>query len=190
MDEPARNERLVRDIASGGIGAPNAEAELCRIFSPRAERYGRKHLRDTDGARDLAQSAMLAVLEAARAGRILDGGLLDRFVLGTCRNISMRMRQLDARANGASATDLDAFAAASEDVDALANRSLLRCLRALEPRTRTVVHLSFNEDKSAEEIAVVVDTTAGNVRVIRHRAVAHLRRCLDGPLDEKVVLVA
>jgi hypothetical protein len=39
--------------------------------------------------------------------------------------------------------------------------------------------LSFNEERSAEEIAARLETTPGNVRLLRHRAVAQLRRCLD-----------
>ena len=92
-DDSAENAELVRRIASRA-----AETELCRRFASRAQLYGRRHLRDPDGARDLAQAAMLAVLEAARACRIADAPRLDRFVLGTCRNIAARMRDVDARA--------------------------------------------------------------------------------------------
>jgi RNA polymerase sigma-70 factor (ECF subfamily) len=41
------------------------------------------------------------------------------------------------------------------------------------------VALSFQQDRTAEEVAERLGTTAGNVRVLRHRAVAALRRCLD-----------
>ncbi|MEA2700385.1 MAG: hypothetical protein QOI66_4656, partial [Myxococcales bacterium] len=176
---------LLQTIASGGVAARDAEASLCRRFGRRAQLYGRKHLRDADRAVDLAQAVMLAVLEAARAGRIEDPLRLDRFVLGTCRNIALRMRQVDARAQPTDQAALESLAAIPlvppvwptlETVDAGA---LFRCLRGLEPRGRTVIQLSFNEELSTEEIAVLVDTTAGNVRVLRHRALAQLRQCLD-----------
>src|SRR6266566_5663281 len=67
-----------------------AEAELCRRFAPRIRLYGLRHLRDEERARDLVQAVLLAVLVAARAGRIEDPERFDRFVLGTCRNTSMR----------------------------------------------------------------------------------------------------
>jgi RNA polymerase sigma-70 factor (ECF subfamily) len=57
--------------------------------------------------------------------------------------------------------------------------ALLRCLGGLDSRARRVVTLSFNEERPAEEVAGALGTSAGNVRVIRHRAVAALRRCLD-----------
>jgi RNA polymerase sigma-70 factor (ECF subfamily) len=57
---------------------------------------------------------------------------------------------------------------------------LLRCLDALEARARRVIVLSFHEDRSAEEISSELALSAGNVRVMRHRALAALRKCLDG----------
>ena len=70
MDDSAQNADIVRRIASRDPGARDAEAELCRRFAPRAQLYGRRHLRSDERARDLAQAVMLAVIEAARAGRI------------------------------------------------------------------------------------------------------------------------
>jgi RNA polymerase sigma-70 factor (ECF subfamily) len=178
MRDVAEDAALVRRIASHSADAGEAEAELCRSFAPRARLYGRKHLRDE--ARDLAQAVMLAVLVAARAGRIEDPMLIDRFVLGTCRNIALRMREKDARAEPTEAAELDALCVPHlTDVEAVDTGALARCLLELDARGRTVVHLSFTEGRSAEQIAAVVETTAGNVRVLRHRAVAQLRRCLD-----------
>ena len=179
MDDPAENAELVGRIAAHGPEAQDAEAELCRRFARRARLYGQKHLRDTDRAHDLAQAVMLAVLQAARAGRIEDPSRLDRFVLGTCRNVASRMREVDARADLIDTAELDAIPDAEPTMETLDHAALYRCFLALDARGRTVVHLSFNEEKSAEEIAVVVETTPGNVRVLRHRAVAQLRRCLD-----------
>jgi RNA polymerase sigma-70 factor (ECF subfamily) len=182
MDDAAHNADIVRRIALRDPGARAAEAELCRRFAPRARLYGRRHLRSDERAGDLAQAVMLAVIEAARAGRIEDGLRLDRFVLGTCRNIASRMREVDARAEPTDSADLDLLAAAharTPTMEALDVGALFKCFRGLAPRDRTVIHLSFNEEQSAEEIAVIVDTTPGNVRVLRHRAVAQLRRCLE-----------
>jgi RNA polymerase sigma-70 factor (ECF subfamily) len=174
------HHRLVHKIASRAPDARDAEATLCRAFAPRAHLYGRKHLRDEDRARDLAQAVMLAVLEAVRAGRIEDPARLDRFVLGTCRNVALRMRATDARARPTDDAELDTLGASYlHDVESIDTGALVRCLSALDPRGRTVVYLSFNEDRSAEDIATVVETTAGNVRVLRHRAIAQLRKCLD-----------
>ena len=57
--------------------------------------------------------------------------------------------------------------------------ALVLCLGTLDERSRQVVTLTFNDECQTEEIATRLAMTAGNVRVIRHRAVAALRRCLD-----------
>jgi RNA polymerase sigma-70 factor (ECF subfamily) len=56
---------------------------------------------------------------------------------------------------------------------------LEHCLDRLPPRDVAVVRMTFHEDRAAQDIAGVLGLTAGNVRVIRHRALAHLRTCLD-----------
>jgi RNA polymerase sigma-70 factor (ECF subfamily) len=178
MDDGSDDAGLVRAIVARGHGAREAEATLCRRFGPRARLYGLKHLRDEQRARDLAQAVLLALLEAARAGRIEDPLRVDRFVLGTCRNVALRMRATDARAKPTDAAELDVMAWVPEP-EALGAAALSRCLAELDGRGRRVVYLSFHEGKDAEEIASVVGTTAGNVRVLRHRAVAQLRRCID-----------
>jgi RNA polymerase sigma-70 factor (ECF subfamily) len=178
MDDAEENAEFVRRIVSRDPSARDAELALCRRFAPRAELYGRKHLRDEERARDLAQTVMLAVIEAVRAGRVQDPALVDRFVLGTCRNVALRMRDLDSRAEPTDAAELDvmAYAPPIEPVD---KGALTRCLSALDARGRAVVYLSFTEGKAADEIASALETTAGHVRVLRHRALAQLRRCMD-----------
>jgi RNA polymerase sigma-70 factor (ECF subfamily) len=175
------NARLVHGIAARGPEAKDAEAALCRRFAERAWLYGRRHLRSDDRARDLAQAVMLAVLEAARAGRIDDPARVDRFVLGACRNVALRMRELDARAEPADHATLERLdvRALVPEPETIEVSRLTHCLAELEGRARQVVYLSFNEGRGADEIATALETTAGNVRVLRHRAVAQLRRCMD-----------
>ena len=43
--------------------------------------------------------------------------------------------------------------------------------------------LSFNDERPADEIAALLAISAVNVRVLRHRAIAALRRCLDAPKE-------
>jgi RNA polymerase sigma-70 factor (ECF subfamily) len=174
--------QLVRHIARGGQSAPAAEAELCRRFAPRIRLYGLRHLRDEHRARDLTQSVLLAVLEAARLDRVEDPDKVDRFILGTCRNIASRTRELQAReVPGDEALDLAPFLPELEMIETTA---LVRCLATLDARSKTVVRGSYHDDRSAEDIALELQTTPGNVRVLRHRALAQLRRCLDAHRSE------
>jgi RNA polymerase sigma-70 factor (ECF subfamily) len=54
------------------------------------------------------------------------------------------------------------------------------CVRTLEPREQSVIIATFAEDRDASEIAASLAITPGNVRVIRHRALARLQTCLEG----------
>ena len=72
-------------------------------------------------------------------------------------------------------------ASVTPETDAIDVRALLRCMSMLEPRAQSILHMSFYREKCADEIAGVLGTTAGNVRVVRHRAMAQLRRCLERP---------
>ena len=66
------------------------------------------------------------------------------------------------------------FATSALDV-----RKVAGCMQELEQRDRTVVALTFFDDLNAPEIAAVVGTSAGNVRVMRHRALSALRDCFE-----------
>jgi RNA polymerase sigma-70 factor (ECF subfamily) len=57
---------------------------------------------------------------------------------------------------------------------------LAGCLEALPERERSVIVLSFFSDKPADQVGAELGLTGGNVRVIRHRALARLRECM-GP---------
>jgi RNA polymerase sigma-70 factor, ECF subfamily len=170
---------LVRRIAAGPGRAPDAEAELCRRFAPRVRLYGLCHLRSEERARDLVQAVLLAVLEAARAGRVEEADRIDRFMLGTCRNIAFRQRARDQRSVPTAEEELEKLLVPASELEPIETGALVRCLAALELRARTVLQLSYQHDQSAEEIAALLETTAGNVRVLRHRAVLRLRQCLD-----------
>ena len=182
MIEPDTDGQLVRQIvASSGTStarARDAESELCRRLAPRIRLYGLRHLRDEDRARDLVQAVLVVMLEAVRAGRVEEPDHIDRFVLGTCRNVASHVRRTDARAKPTEAEELDVRWVAP-DVERIETSALFHCIAELEARARAVVHLSFNQERSADEIGALLGTTPGNVRVLRHRAIADLRSCLD-----------
>lgn len=168
---------LVACIANEGRDRADAEAVLCRRFAPRVRLYGLKHLRNEDLARELVQRVLLEMLTAARQGRIRDPLRLDRYVLGISRNLARRLRESAHR-------DVLPEPIADFEERWLDVPALLRCVLALEPRARDVVHMSFFDECSTHETAERLGTSAGNVRVIRHRAILSLRQCLDHPRPE------
>jgi RNA polymerase sigma-70 factor (ECF subfamily) len=56
---------------------------------------------------------------------------------------------------------------------------MFRCIAALEAKPRSVLYLSFLEESAPNDIATMLGTSLANVRVLRHRAVAQVRACLD-----------
>lgn len=180
--QEADHAALVRDAARGGELGRVAEVEMCRRFAPRIRLYGLRHLRSEDKAAELVQLVLLATLEAARAGTIASPEHLDRFVLGTCRNTSLRLRERAARVEPRAPEELD-LGAVEMQVETLDVQALYRCIAALEQRPRAVVQLSYQEERTADEIAAALGITAANVRVLRHRAVAQLRACLDRKVE-------
>lgn len=155
------------------------ETELVRRFAPRVRLYGLRHLRSRAAADDLVQAVLVIVLEAVRAGTVRDPDKLPSFVLGTCRHVAGGWRRGEARRQGL----LDRFGDALVDAararaPALDRERLAGCLAGLAPREQLVINLTFYEDRDADEIATALATTAGNVRVVRHRALAHLAACM------------
>ena len=102
-------------------------------------------------------------------------------MLGSCRRIVADLRRGAARrqrlierfgAELAPAANCDGPPA---DLDRLAS-----CLEGLPERDRTVVVMSFYAEAGAEQIGLDLGLSPGNVRVVRHRALARLRSCLEG----------
>ena len=156
-----------------------AEAELYRRLAPRVRLYGRRHLRDDEAALDLMQHVMVATIEKLRAGEVREPERVVSFVFGMCRMVTMEMRRGERRRDEL----LEKYGADLEIADiAIAPRldeaRVAACLERLAERERTVLILSFYEDEPAERVGVTLGLSAGNVRVIRHRAIEHLRDCV------------
>jgi RNA polymerase sigma-70 factor, ECF subfamily len=169
---------LARAIAGAGTAIDaEAEAELCRRFAPRVRLYGLRHLRDRHAAADLVQQVLMTTLERLRAGKLRDPERLASFVLGMSRMLVMDLRRGTARRDAL----LETYGVVDDAVEDAEPRvfereRLVGCLDALSERERSVVIASFFEEKPAAELGL----SAGNVRVIRHRALGKLRGCMEG----------
>jgi RNA polymerase sigma-70 factor (ECF subfamily) len=157
------------------------ERGICRQYAGRILAYGLRHLRDEERARELVQHVLLAVIEALRAGRVEEVDRLDAYVFGTCRNAVRDMRRGAARQRRIAERAAVELPADYEPVWPRIDRGRLEgCLQGLAARDRAVVLATFLEDRDAAEIGATLSISAGNVRVIRHRAVARLQACVEG----------
>jgi len=177
MDVAASDADLVRRIGSGQDH--DAEGEFCRRMARRVRLYGLRHLRDTAAADDLVQQVLVTTLQALRARRLREPDKVASFVLGTCR-----MTVLDIRRNGRRHERLlgefGKWLESSVEPEAphLESERLAACTQALAERERTVIVLTFYDERDAADVAGVLGVSDGNVRVIRHRALHRLRACL------------
>ena len=185
-DDPPSDADLARTIGSAPPGAAReAEAELVRRLAPRVRLYGLRHLRDAHAAEDVAQQVLLMTIERLRSGGVRDPEKIVSFVLGTCRQVVVDRRRGEARrqelfdryaAERPPDEGRDSAGDAREEID---SDRLRACLERLAGRERSVVVLTFVAERSAGEVAAELGLGAGNVRVIRHRALARLRACLE-----------
>jgi RNA polymerase sigma-70 factor, ECF subfamily len=170
-----------RQIAAAAPGqARDAEAELYRLLAPRVRRYGLRHLRDAHAAADLMQQVMALTIERLRCGELREPDRVLSFVLGTCRLTVMDQRRGERRREDL----LQRYAQAVPIADIhiaprLDHQRVADCLDRLPERERSVLVMSFYDDQPSEAVAVQLGLSAGNVRVIRHRGIRKLRRCVD-----------
>jgi RNA polymerase sigma-70 factor (ECF subfamily) len=60
----------------------------------------------------------------------------------------------------------------------LDREQLTRCLQTLRERERTVVVMTFYDERTGADVAGFLGVSEANVRVIRHRAIHQLRACM------------
>jgi RNA polymerase sigma-70 factor, ECF subfamily len=158
-----------------------AEAELFRRLAPRVRLYGLRHLRDPAAADDLVQDVLLMTFDSLRAGKVREEERLASYVLGTCRRVVIDRRRGVARRERLLerfGPELAPAALRSEEPPLDMDR-LTRCLERLSERERTIVVLSFYVERATDEIAAELGLSPVNVRVVRHRALARLRGCME-----------
>jgi RNA polymerase sigma-70 factor (ECF subfamily) len=176
-DESALARRIIgrapqRDAA--------AEAELCRRLAPRIRLYGLKHLRSDAAAADLVQDVLIMMLDKLRAGAVREPEHVVSFVLGAARQMVIDVRRSGARRGRIlEKFPLDLLPAGAEDAPEPIDGERLRgCLAALPERERTILVMTFYDDRPADAVAQELKLSAGNVRVIRHRGLERLRDCM------------
>ncbi len=177
-DDAALAERI---SSCAPVRDPAAEAELCRRLGPRIRLYGLKHLRNEAAAADLVQDVLLLTLTKLRQHELREPERVASFVLGTARPTVLDwQRGGRRRARILEAFPMDLAPQDEEPPEPIDSRRLGDCLAALPERERTVLVMTFYDDRPADAVAAELKLSAGNVRVIRHRGLERLRGCMEG----------
>ena len=131
---------------------------------------------DDQAADDLVHDVILQTIDSLRAGKVREPERLAGFVLGSCRMAVQNLRRGAARRARILATygEREEGVHASDGAADVDSKRLEGCLEQLAARERTVLVLTFYAERSSDEIARELSLSVGNVRVIRHRALAGL----------------
>jgi RNA polymerase sigma-70 factor (ECF subfamily) len=168
---------LVQLIALRGDRA--AEAELFRRMAPRVRLYGLRHLRDEAAAQDLVQQVLVTTLEALREGRLREPDKLASFVLGTCRmTVANLERSAQRRERLLKQFGEDLLKPVQPPAPRLDHERLIECVQGLRERERTVIVMTFYDERTGADVAGFLGVSRANARVIRHRAIQQLRECM------------
>jgi RNA polymerase sigma-70 factor (ECF subfamily) len=165
-------------------GDRDAEAEVCRRIMGAVRAFAARRLTGS-AVDDFAQDVLLLVIDALREGRIEEPAHVASFALGVCRNLARER----ARASDRRAELLQRFGMTEEDLVVFDAPLMLRrahledCFSKLTERARQVIRATFCDDEDDAPIADALAISTANVRVIRHRAIAALRECLQGPIS-------
>ena len=166
---PDIDAELARRIAAGD---PEAEAPFCRRFAPRIRLFGLKRLRNEAAAADLVQEL--------RAGAVREPERIASFMLGMARQMMLdSLRNSGRRERILNEFPIDLIPVEEPAVEEPDEARLQHCLQALTERERTVLVMTFYDDCPADALGTQLGLSTGNVRVIRHRGLQHLRDCLE-----------
>jgi RNA polymerase sigma-70 factor (ECF subfamily) len=172
---------LARRIAAAApVRDVVAEERFCRRFGPRIRLFGLKRLRNDAAAADLAQDVLMLVLDKLRAGAVRDLDQIASFVFGTARQCAIDSRRnTDRRSRLLDTFSIDLEPAEESPAPAPDTERLRHCLQLLAERERAVLIMTFYDDCPADRLGAQLGLTAGNVRVIRHRGIEKLRKCVQ-----------
>jgi RNA polymerase sigma-70 factor, ECF subfamily len=169
--EPVDYADLVSRLA---LGDTAAETALAEYFGPRMRAMMLARTRDADLARDLAQDALLALLQALRQGQLRDSERLPAFAHGIARNIVnnyFRTRQREPQRQPL----MDDMAVINPEQDRAdedeARLDLVRRgLADLSPSDREILRLTLADGLKPGEIAEKLNLPAEVVRARKSRA--------------------
>jgi RNA polymerase sigma-70 factor, ECF subfamily len=149
-------------------------ADAFALHAGRVERVAARILHDRDEARDVASETFLALLE----GGPDDRQATESWLLTTARNRALNRLRERERADRAVRSLVASVPAVEPPVsvgDTGPNGLVEQAASLIGDRERVAVQLRFSEDRSYDEIATRLGISAGNARVLVHRALKRLR---------------
>ena len=159
-------------------GDKDAEDELAARFRRRIFVMALAQTHNPETSEDLAQEAILAVIQNLREGRLINGEKLDAYVYGTAKNLVNNHYRVRARARiGEMPADPKADQRDPEQVAADRERLALirQALRELKPQDKEILRLTLVDGLKPGEIADLNGLSSVVVRKRKSRAFKKLQ---------------
>lgn len=170
IPSPEEQSALAGRVAAGEAAA---EEEFARFYRPRVLCVMRARLRDWEAARELANDALMASLQALRAGRVTHGDRLSAFVAGTARNIANNYIRTRARQPRSEPLD-DELPGVDpvQEIEESERRAQVRTqIARLDATDRAVLEMTLVDGLKPGEIAARLGLSSEVVRQRKSRAV-------------------
>lgn len=181
---PHRHEASSADalLAAARKLDQDALAAIHDHFYPQIYRYIRYRLDDDELSEDLASDVFLRLVDALRRRQGPDTNLAG-WLFSTASHLVMdairrKYRRPQIALEGLELPDPTTPEDAAER--SLLSRELLAALAALKPHEQHVLTLRFAEERPLEEVAQIMKKSIGAVKVLQFRAVAALRKVIEG----------
>ena len=173
------DEQYVRQLRE--CAAP-VEEHFSRYFHRLLTNYLRSRIQSPELAEDIRQETLLRVLRALRCGNGLQRPeCLGSFVMAVCHNVLREFVRAQVRYIGIEEPGARPDASPSPEslaIEAEMSASLSEALAQLAERDRLVLSMTLLEERPRADISRRLGLKQGHVRVLLHRAKAHLRHHL------------
>jgi RNA polymerase sigma-70 factor (ECF subfamily) len=164
-------------VARLAAGDPETEAHFSMYFGRFLSQKLRSRRLSGETADDVRQETLYRVLKTLRQGKgVQEPQRFGAFVNAVCNNVLLEMLHKGTRdvAVGDSLPETEDGAMRADEslITAERKRAVAGILKDLAPKDREILRLVFFEDVTREEICRRMNTDAGYVRVLLHRAKA------------------
>ena len=170
------DEQYVRQLKDG---SRPVEEHFSAYFHKVLTNYLRSRIKSPELLEDIRQETLLRVLHALRRGRGLHRPeCLGAFVLAVCNNVLREFVRAQLRYSAMEEPAARPDAAPDPEAQAMARQmrtALSNALDQLAERDRQVLSMTLLEEQPHADISRRLGLKENHVRVVLHRAKAHLR---------------
>lgn len=155
--------------------------ELIKAFMPRLMSFLRIHMNaDRADAKDCAQETLLVIIESIREDRLRDPEQVTSYILSTCRNTYLKMKNKSKEELHAELPDNPHYAA--PQMEELLNKEqeqiLKWCMKQLKEKHRKFMQYWFDHPgEHANRVAEYFDISVNSVWTRKHRLIKKLNEC-------------